>query len=753
MIPHPPTHSSPEPGPFDAILGERIDDLAEFSAGLTAGTLSEETVRTLFDLTAGHISLARTVVSGAQRARVALDAVAAEDYSTLLAPFSLDAASLDWDSPAVRLFLLVAQVETIEAPLIALAHRAIPRIGEAPDDAVPSADELTSQLVFTGVLSLCPKHAGSYVMPGLIRAVARRIGPNPPEGRISPRQALGLELEESHRSLLDVGTVRPDALLALIGDLGAWSLLTEVWSERGFNVFYPEFVAAVHTILSVPASVVRGSLVLAEAQSAAREIANISNRTGSTDPREVLPLVTFDRLDVPTLEQERARLDDGDFTADEVAVMTLRTMRDRRQHGDLDGAVAAAEAGMELIFARQSGSGSLSRLYDARLLMERGLDLARTGDVRRGLHLVERAVVIAESILPFEPFPLLPSLAVAAVGYIAAGFGPKSEQVLSRYDELRARFEFHTLQTDYIANTPRLHRALDQLDLVASAAAIALARTLSPAHRGSGVFRYGEALHAMYSGNAELYLKEHALAPESPMAGHEPQVMGSTFSLTTMLSVATGALREAQALASKASRLDREHGLSRARVAFALGQHDVVDSFTSQVLITGTDPREKGAALALRAAALVRRGREAAALADVRNALDYCVVSGSVLPFALLPSDLRSYFVEMTVDFPQWEWIADTFAMSPVTGAQLRARLLDLPVTMSEARVENRLLDSHELDLLYRLEKATPLARIAADLSLAEGTVKNRLSAIYRKLGVRNRRDAVEYGYRNGYFS
>ncbi|RAE29242.1 hypothetical protein DN524_34010, partial [Burkholderia multivorans] len=116
-----------------------------------------------------------------------------------------------------------------------------------------------------------------------------------------------------------------------------------------------------------------------------------------------------------------------------------------------------------------------------------------TGDVRRGLHLVERAVVIAESILPFEPFPLLPSLAVAAVGYIAAGFGPKSEQVLSRYDELRARFEFHTLQTDYIANTPRLHRALDQLDLVASAAAIALARTLSPAHRGSGVFRYGEA--------------------------------------------------------------------------------------------------------------------------------------------------------------------------------------------------------------------------------------------------------------------
>lgn len=757
MIPDSPSLPSPETSPFDAILGPRIESSTEFSARLTEDlvpdTLTPETVRTLFDLTAGHISIARTVVAGSQRARVDLNAIAAEDFSTLLAPFTLDPATIDWDSPAVRLFLLLAQVEDIETPLIALAHRAIPRMGSLTADPPPNADELTSQLVFSGVLDLCPHHAGSYAIPGLVRALARRIGPNPPAGLISPRRALSLELEESHRSLLDVGTVRPDALLALIGDLGAWTLLAEIWSERGFNVFFPEFVTAVRTILSVPASVVRTSLVLAEAQSAAREIANISNRTGSRDPRQVLSLVTFDRLDVPTLEQERGRLDDGDFTADEVAVMTLRTMRDRRQHGDLDGAVAAGEAGMELIFARQSGAGALSRLFDARLLMERGLDLARTGDVRRGQHLIERAVVISETILPFDPYPLLPALAIAAVGHVAAGFGPKAEAALRRYDELRARFEFQTLQTDWIANTVRLHRALDQLDLVSSAAAIAHARAISSMQLKSGVFRYGEALHAMYSGNAEIFLKEHVLTPENPLTGREPQALGSTYSLTTMLSVATGALREAQSLASRASRMDKEHGLSRARVAFALGQHDVVDSFTSQVLITGTDPREKGAALALRASSLVRRGREAAALADARNALDYCVVAGTVLPFALLASDLRAYFAEVTVEFPQWDWVADTFGHSPVTGAQLRARLLDLPVTLAEARVENRLLDSHELDLLFRLEKSTPLARIAADLSLAEGTVKNRLSAIYRKLGVRNRRDAVEYGYRNGYFS
>ncbi|MCM1013450.1 MULTISPECIES: helix-turn-helix transcriptional regulator [Brevibacterium] len=760
MNPHSTSTPSPEPGAFDLFLGPRIIEEKRFACRVATEfpdtDLAAATVTSLFDLTAGRIRIARDVIVGADRAQVDLDALDSDRFSTLLVPLGEDSeltGHLGEVPPAVRLLQVLAHVSVIDQPTVALARQAIPRLEAVDATGLPSIDEMTSQLVFAGLLRIDTDRPGTYAMPGLVRSVARRFDQTPAPSGLTARRALSCELEESFRSLLDIGTFRLEAIFGLIADLEAWSLLAEVWAERGFNVFYPEFLTAVRAILSAPASAARGSLVLAEAQSAAREIANISTRTGSTDPREVLALVTFDRLDVPTLEQERVRLDNGDFTANEVAVMTLRSMRDRRQQGDLDGGVRAAEEGNQYLFARQSQAAPLSRLYDARLLMERGLDLARTGDVRRGQDLVDRAVTISETILPFDPYPLVPGLAIAALGHVAAGFGPKSEGCLRRYDELRSRFDFHTLQTDFIANTPRLHRALDQLDLEASAAAIAISKRLAPDQLGSRVYRYGEVLHNVYSGTAGLYLKEHSLAPENQVTNTDLQIVGSAYSLMTILTVATGALREAQALAAQAPLVDRKHGLSRARVGFALGQYDVVDSSTSHVLITGTDPKKKGSALALRAASMHRRGRETAALADVDNALDYCIVAGSVLPLALLPSDIREAFVRATAASRQWDLIAATFELVPVTGEELRARLLALPQTFFEAQVENRLLDSQELDLLFRLEKATPLARIAADLSLAEGTVKNRLSAIYRKLGVRNRRDAVEYGYRNGYFS
>jgi DNA-binding NarL/FixJ family response regulator len=41
---------------------------------------------------------------------------------------------------------------------------------------------------------------------------------------------------------------------------------------------------------------------------------------------------------------------------------------------------------------------------------------------------------------------------------------------------------------------------------------------------------------------------------------------------------------------------------------------------------------------------------------------------------------------------------------------------------------------------------------IAAELHLAEGTVRNYLSAAIRKLGVRNRREAIERANEKGWF-
>ena len=42
-------------------------------------------------------------------------------------------------------------------------------------------------------------------------------------------------------------------------------------------------------------------------------------------------------------------------------------------------------------------------------------------------------------------------------------------------------------------------------------------------------------------------------------------------------------------------------------------------------------------------------------------------------------------------------------------------------------------------------------AEIAAELHLSEGTVRNRVSASIRKLGVRNRGDAIDLANKNGW--
>lgn len=62
-------------------------------------------------------------------------------------------------------------------------------------------------------------------------------------------------------------------------------------------------------------------------------------------------------------------------------------------------------------------------------------------------------------------------------------------------------------------------------------------------------------------------------------------------------------------------------------------------------------------------------------------------------------------------------------------------------------------LSSREVSLLFALEAHKSIRQIAQDLGLVEGTVKNRLSALYKKVGARNRSDAIEYGRSHGYFS
>ena len=64
------------------------------------------------------------------------------------------------------------------------------------------------------------------------------------------------------------------------------------------------------------------------------------------------------------------------------------------------------------------------------------------------------------------------------------------------------------------------------------------------------------------------------------------------------------------------------------------------------------------------------------------------------------------------------------------------------PRTPEPSRPED-LLSARELEILRLVAQGLSNKEIGSRLSITEGTVKNRLSAIYRKLGVSSRREAV----------
>ena len=72
------------------------------------------------------------------------------------------------------------------------------------------------------------------------------------------------------------------------------------------------------------------------------------------------------------------------------------------------------------------------------------------------------------------------------------------------------------------------------------------------------------------------------------------------------------------------------------------------------------------------------------------------------------------------------------------------------PTGDAEADARDVSLTKAELAVLEALAHGCVNKQIAADLSIAQQTVKFHLTNIYRKLGVANRTEAIRYAYENG---
>lgn len=151
-------------------------------------------------------------------------------------------------------------------------------------------------------------------------------------------------------------------------------------------------------------------------------------------------------------------------------------------------------------------------------------------------------------------------------------------------------------------------------------------------------------------------------------------------------------------------------------------------------------PTGRAELAAIRAAAQARLGRDAEARDEFRTALGLTALVSSLLPLAWLPRTDRARLLDLSAGDPAWEPVFRAFAD---TGrAQLLTRLREVgAVSVSEVSMPQ--LSKAEAHLLDLLATDRSIAQISAELHQVPGTVKNRLSALYRKFGVSGRAEAI----------
>ena len=124
----------------------------------------------------------------------------------------------------------------------------------------------------------------------------------------------------------------------------------------------------------------------------------------------------------------------------------------------------------------------------------------------------------------------------------------------------------------------------------------------------------------------------------------------------------------------------------------------------------------------------------------------------SLLPLALLPQADRHRLIDLIADSPVWAEATAEFSRSFDSPAALIAGLRSIgPVSVDVAAMPQ--LSAGEAQLIDCLARGLSVAEIAVELQQVTGTVKNRLSALYRRFGVSNRADALSRARSFGYLS
>lgn len=161
-------------------------------------------------------------------------------------------------------------------------------------------------------------------------------------------------------------------------------------------------------------------------------------------------------------------------------------------------------------------------------------------------------------------------------------------------------------------------------------------------------------------------------------------------------------------------------------------------------------PVSRAELAAIKAAALLRVGRKAEAIVEFETAAGLCSWVGSLLPLALLPQQDRVELIDLSRHSSVWDEVLSTFAGT----FRDREEFMDCLCAVGAVAVPHAQLpqlNRAEAQLLDYLARGMSIAQISRELHQVTGTVKNRLSALYRKFGVSSKEEVVRRGRSLGF--
>lgn len=538
---------------------------------------------------------------------------------------------------------------------------------------------------------------------------------------------------------------------ALLDGFGAsagstfWVMLGQVWSAMGADLWglIPEGRDAFAVI---PDSVAEGSISLREMRASARNELGAAGSAVSQDAALVASLAekrTFDAGSDGSPEALR-----GGPAPDEIATNVVHAVRRAREFGAYQEARSIAESGLDQLKVLEGcGEVPTPRNY-VRVLMESGRTEFSIGDFARATALTREASRAAVEQLPQDS-----SLRIACIAWhryirLGAGLGaPESgssiaAQGTSDENVAWARGLPPTVTASAIGALNRLDLectsfdALDELaasapgDIATAAAVVSFQRDLM---RGD---------HARAALTLDRCISMHGASLREAAA--MSNAIGSA--RLNILLHAGHAYRAHSLMEEMRDRGARVNAADNIRFTLAIGDHDRVVNLANSAL---ADPHlnvgDKGCVYALKSSSLLALGRPGEAIQEFRTALRASGMAGSLLTIAHLPTVLRDELVIETVDVPEWEGIELALGVGK---AEAVRRLTCCWAHRDDLKLPS--LTEKDMHLLACIDSAQSVAEVAQKMNIAAGTVRNSLSALYRKLDVAGWKDAVAHAYRHG---